>query len=133
MVNTEKTIPKKEITKKRVVILSSDATLGLSLSLFFENTYKVISTSEDEMVIAAIDSHMVDLLIIDVGIFDTGILELINTIRMKNKEIPIVVMYVFQEKLRQFEDNLRPDVNMIFYKPVDLTQVSSEVRMLLAG
>ncbi len=133
MVRSGKTGSKKQSTKKRVVILSTDSTLGLSLSLFFENIYKVISTTEEQMVITALDSDMVDLLIVDIGIFDTGTCELINQVRKRKKDLPIIVMYVFQEKMRKLEDDLRADVNMIFYKPVDLTQVSSEVRLLLAS
>ncbi len=123
---------KKDKAKKRVVILSSDTTLGLSLSLFFENTYNVISTSEAEVVENALKSEMLDLLIIDVGPFDTELLDLLSIIRKTNSELPVIVMYVYQEKIRKVEERLRTQVNMIFYKPVDLAQVSNEIRVLLA-
>jgi DNA-binding response OmpR family regulator len=123
---------RKDVTRKRIVILSSDATLGLSLSLFFENVYNVVSTSEGEVVEKALESNMIDLLIVDVGLFDTDLLNLVGSIRKKNSDLPVIVMYVYQEKIRKLEDTLRSQVNMIFYKPVDLSQVSNEIRMLLA-
>jgi DNA-binding response OmpR family regulator len=123
---------RKDLKRKRIVILSSDATLGLSLSLFFENVYNVVSTSEAEVVENALESNMVDLLIVDVGPFDTDLLNLVGSIRKKNSDLPVIVMYVYQEKIRKFEDTLRSQVNMIFYKPVDLSQVSNEIRVLLA-
>jgi DNA-binding response OmpR family regulator len=123
---------KKDAMKKRIVILSSDATLGLSLSLFFENVYNVISTSEGEVVEKALESDMIDLLIIDIGLFDTDLLTLVGAVRNKNADLPVIVMYVYQEKIRKLEDKLRSQVNMIFYKPVDLSQVSNEIRVLLA-
>lgn len=132
---TEKTTrssSKKDATRKRIVILSSDATLGLSLSLFFENIYNVVSTSEGEVVEKALESNMVDLLIVDVGPFDTELLALVGSVRGKNPDLPVIIMYVYQEKIRKLEDKLRSQVNMIFYKPVDLSQVSNEIRVLLA-
>jgi len=123
---------RKEVTRKRIVILSSDTTLGLSLSLFFENVYNVVSTSEGEVVENALGSNMIDLLIVDVGPFDTDLLNLVGSIRKKNSELPVIVMYVYQDKIRKLEDTLRSQVNMIFYKPVDLSQVSNEIRVLLA-
>jgi DNA-binding response OmpR family regulator len=123
---------RKDVTRKRIVILSSDATLGLSLSLFFENIYNVVSTSEGEVVEKALESNMIDLLIVDVGLFDTDLLNLVGSIRKKNSDLPVIVMYVYQEKIRKLEDTLRSQVNMIFYKPVDLSQVSNEIRVLLA-
>ncbi len=124
--------PARTTVKQRIVILSSDATLGLSLSLFFENVYKVSSTSEEEMVTKALESGMADLLIIDSGLFDTDLLDLVDAVRRVRPEIPVIVMYVYQEKMRVLEDRLRPRVDMIFYKPVDLAQVSGEIRVLLA-
>ncbi len=124
--------PGRTVEKQRIVILSSDATLGLSLSLFLENVYRVSSTSEEEMVTKALESGMVDLLIIDIGLFDTGLLDLVGSVHAIQPDLPVIVMYVYQEKMRQLEDRLRTRVSMIFYKPVDLAQVSGEIRVLLA-
>ena len=132
MVKASRSASRKNVTRRRIVILSTDATLGLSLSLFFENTYNVVSTSEADVVEKALESRMIDLLIIDIGPFDTEILTLIGTVRKKNPNLPVIVMYVYQEKIRKREEQLRSQVNMIFYKPVDLSQVSNEIRVLLA-
>ncbi len=132
MTKAAKPSSKKVIAKKRIVILSSDATLGLSLSLFFENVYNVVSTSEAEVVENALESTMIDLLIVDVGLFENELLNFVSAVRKKSIDLPVIVMYVYQEKTRKLEDKLRSQVNMIFYKPVDLSQVSNEIRVLLA-
>jgi DNA-binding response OmpR family regulator len=117
--------------KKRVLILSDDSQLALSLSLFFGDEFDVQTVEHFDHARDIIIQNNADLLLIDFGLPDDRIPRSLSTIRQR-KQIPIVLMYVFHEKKMAIESEIRKYADAVFYKPVNLLDVLGKIRLFLS-
>ncbi len=108
---------------------SQDITIGYSFLMYLQNVYDVTVTTDLNVIKMLSDNSSVDLIIIDsdpnkeIEIFCEGLKE-------KNNRLPVIIFYVYKDKIKELDDNIRKYVNTIFYKPYDFNEVSKLVNTL---
>jgi len=122
---------KQPTNKKKVLILSKDTQLALSLSLFFAEEFEVQTVEQFDHAGDIIGQDDADLLLIDYGMPDDHIPKSLSSIR-RRKNIPIVMMYVFHEKKMSIESEIRKYTDAVFYKPVNILDVLGKIRLCLS-
>jgi len=115
----------------RILIVSVDRALRSSLSLYFEREYEVNAVSTCEEASEALERQPIDLLLLDVGLFDEGVEALVKSVRAAPRKVAVVLMYVYRESLRGWETRIRCNVDAIYYKPVDVAQLAERIREIL--
>jgi DNA-binding response OmpR family regulator len=118
--------------KKRIVILSDDVYLSHSLSLFLENEFEVEAVDHYSKAIEVVSTHKTDLLLVDYGLPGKEISRIIDAIRSSDKKLPIVSMYVYHEKSKRADSDLKRCCDAVFYKPVNILDVLGRIRVLLS-
>jgi DNA-binding response OmpR family regulator len=117
--------------KKRILILSDDSQLASSLSLYFGEEFDVQTVEQLEHARDIIIRDNADLLLFDFGLPDNRIPESLSVIK-RNKNIPIVLMYVFHKKALPIELEIRKYTDAVFYKPVNIVDVLGQIRQFLS-
>jgi len=117
--------------KKKVLILSDDSQLAMSLSLFFGEEFDVQTVDKFDHARDIIGQNNADLLLIDYGLPDDRFPKSLSSIR-RQKQIPIVLMYVFHEKKGIIESEIRKYADAVFYKPVNILEVLGKIRLYLS-
>lgn len=115
----------------RILIMSKDDALRSSLQLYFEGEYAVSSVASCEEAAEALRRVPADLLLLDVGLFDEGAEELVTSLHAVPRRVAVVLMYVYREALRAWEQRIRRDVDAVCYKPVDVSQLADRIREIL--
>ncbi len=97
--------------------------------MYLQNMYDVTVTTDLSVIKMLIGNSNVDLIIIDsepskeIEVFCEGIKE-------SNNKLPVIIFYVYKDKIKEFDNNIRKYVNTIFYKPYDFNEVSKLVNSL---
>lgn len=116
---------------KRVVIYSPDFSLCYSLMMFLQTNYRVIATTDLEIVSNLICNKTADLVIIDAEP-DSQLIEKCEKFKKCRADLPIILTYVFTNKSKDFESKIKQTVDEIFYKPFDLNEITSKIPGLLS-
>jgi len=116
---------------KSVVVYSPDFSLCYSFLMFLQSHYKVVATTNLDAVIAMVKNSSADLVIID-SEPDHTIQNLVNDLKNINSETPIILTYVYSNKLSVLENNIKKNVKEIFYKPFDLNEISLRIPHLFS-
>lgn len=117
--------------KKGILIYSQDPDFCISLTLLFQEEYEVSSTTLLSEVAKKIGSRQVDLLVADSSSSLREIYREIEEIKKREPSFPVVLLYVYRFENKDLESNLRRFVNALFYKPIDITQLTDTVHSLL--
>jgi DNA-binding response OmpR family regulator len=118
-------------SRKKILILSDDSQLALSLSLFFGEEFEVQTVEQFDQARDIIHNGRADLFLIDFGLADDTITRSLSTIK-RRKKIPIILMYVFHEKKVGAESEIRKYADAVFYKPVNVLDVLGQIRLFLS-
>lgn len=116
---------------KSVVVYSPDFSLCYSFLMFLQSHYKVVATTNLDAVTAMVRNSSADLVIID-SEPDQTIQEVVNDLKNINSETPIILTYVYNNKLSVLENNIKKNVKEIFYKPFDLNEISLRIPHLFS-
>lgn len=115
---------------KNVVIYSPDFSLCYSLLMYLQTHYKVVATTDIEVVSSLICNNSADLVIMDT--------EPSKDVQIKceqfkkcRSEVPLILTYVFNNRIKESEEKIKRFVNEIFYKPFDLNEISVKIPTLL--
>lgn len=114
---------------KKIVFYSPDFTLNLSLLMFLQSNYNITTTTNIDDLKAIASSFMCDLIILDAPP-SIDIETLCKNIKEVNPKTPIILLYVFNNKLKVSDENIRKYVNSVFYKPFDLDNVTKQLTVL---
>lgn len=116
---------------KNIVIYSPDFSLCYSFLMYLQSHYKVVTTTNLDVVSSLISSNSADLVILDT--------EPNSEIQIKCEEfkkckadIPLILTYVYDKRVQDSENNIKRFINGIFYKPFDLNEITSKIPALLA-
>ncbi len=120
-----------EPAKKRVLIYSQDPDFCISLTLLFQDEYDVASTTLLSEVGEKIGSGQADLLVADSSSSLSEMYQKIEDIKKREPSFPVVLLYVYRLENKDIESNLRRFVSALFYKPIDIMQLSDTVHSLL--
>ncbi len=100
--------------------------------MFLQTQYKVIATTDMEVVSSLICSGSADLVIMDTEP-DSDILTKCEQFKKCKSHVPLILTYVFNNRVKEPESQIKKFVNEIFYKPFDLNEISSKIPSLLAS
>ncbi len=114
---------------KKIVFYSPDFTLNLSLLMYLQSNYSITTTTDIEDLKAISSSFSCDLIILDTPP-SLDVETLCKQLKDYNSKTPIILLYVFDNKLKILDENIRKYVNSVFYKPFDLDNVTRQLSML---
>lgn len=118
-----------ELNMKKIIFYSPDFTLNLSLLMYLQPNYSVTTTTDIEDLKAICSSFSCDLIILDAPP-SSNMERICKDLKLLKSETPIVLLYVFDDKFKTFEQNIRKYVTSVFYKPFDLDNVTQQLSML---
>lgn len=115
---------------KNIIVYSSDTNICLSLLMYLQSDYNVTTTT-NLSVLRMMTKHIK----FDLIIMDTDPSKVIEStckeIREGNPNLPIILTYVYENNNKIFDKSIRKYISSIFYKPFDLTEVTSHLATLL--
>ena len=111
---------------KKVLFFSPDFSLCYSLLMYLQDKYNVTSSTDFNLLISLAKNGDFDLVIID-SQPDNKIKELCREIKKLSLKVKIVLTYVYNKNLKETDKELRNCVSAIFYKPIDLMEVSQSL------
>ena len=115
---------------KNIVIYSPDFSLCYSLLMYLQTQYKVVATTDMEVVSSLICSGSADLVIMDTEP-DANLIVKCEQFKKCKSEVPLILTYVFNDRVKESEGKIKKFVNEIFYKPFDLNEISLRIPSLL--
>lgn len=115
---------------KNVVIYSPDFSLCYSLLMYLQTQYKVVATTDMEVVSSLVCNGSADLVIMDTEP-NENVLSKCEQFKKCKSEVPLILTYVFNNRVKEPEGKIKKFVNEIFYKPFDLNEISSRIPALL--
>lgn len=118
--------------KKTILLYSPDLNFCFSLSMLFQDRYNVITTTNLGMLDKLVSDYAANLVLVDAVPSDKLILRL-DALRTLNKDLPILVLYVYNSKEVDLDNAIRGHVDAVFYKPFEISAVSKRIEELLTG
>jgi DNA-binding response OmpR family regulator len=115
---------------KNIVIYSPDFSLCYSLLMYLQTQYKVVATTDLEVVQSLICNKSADLVILD-SEPSSDVQIKCEQFKKCRAEVPVILTYVFNNRIKDFETTIKKYVNEIFYKPFDLNEISARISTLL--
>ncbi len=115
---------------KRVIIYSPDFSLCYSLLVFLQNHYKIVVTTDFELLNSFPFDSKNDAVFIDHEPNPQLVLTC-EKIKAENPEVPVFLTYVYTNRTSQSENKIKSFVNEIFYKPFDLNEISLKLTYIL--
>jgi len=94
--------------------------------MYLQDKYNVTSSTDFNLLISLAKNGDFDLVIID-SQPDNKIKELCREIKKLSLKVKIVLTYVYNKNLKETDKELRNCVSAIFYKPIDLMEVSQSL------
>jgi DNA-binding response OmpR family regulator len=115
---------------RSIIFYSPDLTLCASLLMFFNERYTVTTTTDLHTLEEILHTLSFDLLVIDAEPGDQ-VEALCKRMHENGRHVPIILTYVYTIKYRDKESELRNYIEAIFYKPIDLFEVTQKIEHLL--
>ncbi len=115
--------------RKKILFFSQDITIGYSFLMYLQNIYDVTVTTDLNVIKMLSTNSSVDLVIIDSDP-NKEIESFCEELKEKNNKLPVIIFYVYKDKIKEIDNKIRKYVNTIFYKPYDFNEVSKLVSAL---
>jgi len=119
--------------KKRILVADSDKDICRSLYEFFKDDYEVFLVYDGKDVLQLISENNIELLLTDLNIPNVYIYNLLNKIKEKFPELPIIIMYVYCDSTQEMEDTIRKIASAFFRKPFDLNELKKRIELLVTN
>lgn len=98
--------------------------------MYLQTQYKVVATTDLEVVQSLICNKSADLVILD-SEPSSDVQIKCEQFKKCRSEVPVILTYVFNNRIKDFETTIKKYVNEIFYKPFDLNEISARISTLL--
>ena len=92
----------------------------------------MITTTNMAMLETSIKHYSANLLIVD-GVPSEKMLAHLDKLKRLNRDLPIIMLYVYSPNANQFESSVRDHVDSVFYKPFDIASLSKRIGDLLSA
>lgn len=117
--------------QQKVLIFSRDSDFCRSLALLFQSMYEVYFTTSINELLKFIEEKTINLLIVDSPVSDGTVYPSIRDARVQYPNLFIVLLYVYKFSNIDLEKKYRQYVDALFYKPVDINQLTNIINSLL--
>ena len=98
--------------------------------MYLQTNYKVVATTDLEVVSSLICSKSADLVILDTEP-SAEIQNKCEQFKQCRSDVPLILTYVFNNRIKDSEVKIKQFVNEIFYKPFDLNEISLKIPDLI--
>ena len=114
---------------KNILFYSSDIMFSNSFLIYLQNNFNVtITTNIDDFKLIFSHTHS-DIIIMDIE--PSNAIEIIcKDIHNIKSNIPILLTYVFNNRIKDFDERIRKYVRSIFYKPIDIAEITNKLDSL---
>jgi response regulator RpfG family c-di-GMP phosphodiesterase len=100
--------------------------------MYLQTQYKVVATTDMEVVSSLVCNGSADLVIMDTEP-NSEVLNKCELFKKCKSEVPLILTYVFNNRVKEPEGKIKKFVNEIFYKPFDLNEISLKIPSLLTN
>lgn len=121
----------KSTQQQKILIFSSDSDFCRSLALLFQSMYEVYFTTSVDELLKIIKEKNINLVIADSPVSDGTVYPFVQTAREQYPNLFIVLLYVYKFSNINLEKKYRQHVDALFYKPVDINQLTTIINSLL--
>jgi two-component system response regulator (stage 0 sporulation protein F) len=115
---------------KKILVCDDEESIRLLLTEALKENYEVVEAADGREALSIIDREPFDLIIMDIKMPHTHGLEVIERIRSKNNEVPLIVCSAY----RLMEDDIvikTSDVAAFFTKPLDVKALKMKIFELI--
>jgi response regulator RpfG family c-di-GMP phosphodiesterase len=112
--------------RKSILIFSPDLNLCFSFSVLFQDRYHVVTTTNIATFEKLATCVGADLAIVDETPSEC-LLKSLDTLGRSLPKIPVILLYVYNERDVTLDRAMRSRVDSVFYKPVEVSVVSKRI------
>jgi DNA-binding NtrC family response regulator len=116
--------------KRTILIYSPDLNFCFSLFMLFQDKYNVVTTTNPCMLETFVAHYSASLVIVD-ALPSRKMIERLDAVKRLNADLPIIMLYVYEQKEVGLDSEVRNYVDSVFYKPFDVAAVSRHIEELL--
>lgn len=116
---------------KNILFYSPDLNLLSNLQMYFNDRYSVTTTTNLSALSKFLSSKEFDLLILDAEPSEK-VEKICQEIKSSDNSVPVILTYVFTNQLKTMDQKIRRVIDAIFYKPIDLKEVTEKINNMLA-
>jgi len=120
-----------QVGMKSIVLYSSDVDFCISFMLLFQDRYKVMTTSDIEMLTLAVEQYHPDLVIAD-AVPNERMSTRFDQIKQEHPNLPIILFYVSRMEHPELKENILKYVDAMFSKPIDIAEVTRRINELVS-
>ncbi|MDH4069264.1 MAG: hypothetical protein OEV30_02455 [Ignavibacteria bacterium] len=117
-------------SKRTILIYSPDMNFCFSLSSLFQDRYNVITSTDPELLDPERTISAAHLVIIDEEPSEK-MMERVKRLRTARAELPVIMLYVFRPQAMELDQAVKDLVNGVFYKPLNVRDVSHSIEELI--
>ena len=118
--------------RKTILIFSPDLNLCFSLSSLFQDRYHAVTTTNIATFERLATCFGADLAIVDEDPSDS-LIKRLEILGGGSPRIPVIMLYVYNERDGALDCAIRSRVDSVFYKPVEISIVSKRIDEILAS
>ena len=116
--------------RKTILIFSPDLNLCFSLSILFQDRYHVVTTTNIATFEKLAACFGADLAIVD-DVPSDCLIKRLEALGRGCPRVPVILLYVYNEKDVALDRAVRRRVDSVFYKPVEISLVSKRIDEIL--
>ncbi len=118
--------------RKSILIFSPDLNLCFSFSVLFQDRYHVVTTTNIATFEKLATCVGADLAIVD-EIPSECLLKSLEILGQGLPKIPVIMLYVYNERDVTLDRAIRNRVDSVFYKPVEVSVVSKRIDEIMTA
>lgn len=111
---------------KAIVMYSPDVDLCMSLTLYFQDKYVIVSTTDGNTLPALVDMYHPFLVIVD-ALPTSWFLQLFDTWKDAHPGLRVMLFRVWRYEDRKREAAIHKSIDYVMYKPIDIDFVARTV------
>jgi DNA-binding response OmpR family regulator len=116
-------------TMKTIVMYSPDVDLCMSLTLYFQDKYVVVTTTDGNTLPTLVETYRPSLVIAD-ALPTSWILRLFDVWKEERPEMRVMLFRVWRYEDRKREAAIQKSIDYVLYKPIDIDFVAHIVNGL---
>jgi DNA-binding NtrC family response regulator len=114
---------------RTIVMYSPDVDLCMSLTLYFQDRYIVVTTTDGNTLPSLIETHVPSLVIVD-ALPTSWLLQLFDVWKEHHPEMRVMLFRVWRYEDRKREAAIHKSIDYVVYKPIDIDFVAHIVHEL---
>lgn len=117
------------LEKKTIIMYSPDVDLCMSLTLYFQDRYVIVTTTDGNTLPGLVEKYHPSLVIAD-ALPTSWILQLFDTWKQVHPGIRVMLFRVWRYEDRKREAAIHKSIDYVVYKPIDIDFVAHIVNGL---